>query len=92
MEQLGAARQPAQVALGRAVALALYASSNVVLFGLLKRHYGAVCTGSWWSAFLTEPSPYCQLVARALGILQWAPLVAVGVAVGPVAGVPLFGI
>ncbi len=71
------------------VLLGVYAASNVALYGLLKQHHNAVCASSWWSLFLTEPSVYCQLVSRALGILQWAPLVAVGYGVGPIADVRL---
>ena len=74
---------------GRVVALATYTACNVALYGLLKQHHMATCAASWWSLFLTEPSVYCQFVNRALGILQWAPFIAVGLGVGPIAHVRL---
>lgn len=70
--------------------LATYTASNVALYGLLKQHHNAVCASSWWSLFLTEPSVYCRLVSRALGVFQWAPLAAAGLGVGPMMGVRLF--
>lgn len=73
----------------QALAIGAYAAANVVMYGLLRQHYNDTCASSWFHAFLTEPSAYCQLVARALGILKFAPLVAVGVGVGPIAGIPL---
>lgn len=73
-----------------ALCVAAYAAGNVAMYGLLRRHYNDQCASSWFHLFFTEPSAYCQLVARALDILKFAPLVAVGVGVGPIVGVPLF--
>lgn len=89
-----AVQQPAaavgRMTAGRVACLAAYAVSNMMLFSLLKGHYSAVCSDSWFSLFLTQNSAYCRMVSRALAILQFAPLVAVGVAIGPMAGLPLF--
>ena len=72
-----------------ALIVGTYALSNMIMYDLLIKHYHGTCSSSWLSVFLTEPSAYCQLVRRGLDILQWAPLVAVGLAVGPIAGVQL---
>lgn len=77
---------------GQVAALTAFSVSNMILYRLLHRHYTEMCAASWWSVFALEPSTYCVLVRRALGILQWAPLVAVGLGVGPIVNVPLFGV
>lgn len=72
-----------------ALTVGAYAAANVALYGLLRQHYNDVCASSWFHLFLTEPSAYCQLVARALDVLKVAPLIAVGLCVAPTAGIPL---
>jgi hypothetical protein len=58
--------------------LAAFAASNVALYGLLSRHYHDVCRASWWSFFAMRQSLYCAAVERGLGVLQFAPLLAIG--------------
>lgn len=67
------------------VGFAAFAAGNVVLYGLLSRHYHDVCYGSWWSYFTMRQSLYCAAVERGLYVLQFAPMIAVGHLTGWVA-------
>lgn len=67
--------------LHRVAWLAAYSVSCALLHNLLQQHYFATCRSSWLSFLLTDPGPYCALVRRGLGALQWSPLLASGILV-----------
>lgn len=55
--------------------LAVYATSCALLHSLLRRQYLEHCTGTWLSSLLgVEASPYCSIIRRGLGALEWTPL------------------
>ncbi len=58
------------------VLLGAYALACSALHSLLQRHYLSQCATPWLSLFALEPGPYCVLVRRALGALQWSPVLA----------------
>lgn len=71
------ARLP-RLALRPVATLCAYTVTCAVLHGLLQQHYLTACRSSWLALFSVDPGPYCAFVRRGLHVLQWSPLLALG--------------